>query len=77
MAFSRGSCRQRAPGKIFSIFANSHSLLHSGQAERVFSQRWMQSRWNTCPQQPQAMLRPGWSASPVGLACDDAWFFNA
>ena len=24
-------------GKIFSIFENSHSLLHSGQAERVFS----------------------------------------
>lgn len=29
---------------------------------------WMQSRWNTCPQQPQAMDSPGWSGSPVGLA---------
>lgn len=32
------------PGSILSIFEYSHSLLHSGQAERVFSQRWMQSR---------------------------------
>lgn len=24
-------------GRIFSILANSHSLLHRGQAERVFS----------------------------------------
>jgi hypothetical protein len=40
-------------------------LLQSGQAERVLSQRWMQSRWNTCPQQPHAMLSPGWSGSPV------------
>lgn len=44
--------------------AEAH-LLQSGQAERVFSQRWMQSRWNTWPQVPQAMLRPGWSASPA------------
>lgn len=28
----------------------------------------MQSRWNTWPQQPHAMDRPGWSGSPVGLA---------
>lgn len=27
------------PGRIFSILANSHSLLHSGQALRVLSQR--------------------------------------
>jgi hypothetical protein len=32
------------PGKIFSIFANSHSLLHNGHALRVFSHRWMQSK---------------------------------
>jgi hypothetical protein len=30
------------PAWIFSILANSHSLLHRGQAERAFSQRWMQ-----------------------------------
>jgi len=54
------------PGRIFSIFANSHSLLHSGQALRVFNHRWMQSRWNTWPQVPQAMLRPGCSVSPKG-----------
>ena len=41
---------------IFSILANSHSRLHSGHTERVFSQREMQSRWKTCPQQPHAML---------------------
>ena len=41
-----------------SIFANSHSLLQSGQTDRVFSQRWMQSKWKTWPQQPKAMLRP-------------------
>ena len=34
------------PG-IRSIFANSHSLLQSGHTERVLSQRWMQSKWNT------------------------------
>lgn len=56
-------------GRIFSILANSHSLLHSGQAERVFSHRWMQSRWKTWPQTPHAMLSPGCSGSPVGLAC--------
>ena len=49
---------------IFSIFANSHSLLQSGQAERVLSQRCIQSRWNTWPQFPQVMLRPAWSGSP-------------
>lgn len=55
-------------GRPTSILANSHSLLQSGHALRVFSQRWIQSRWNTCPQQPQAIDRPGWSGSPVGLA---------
>ena len=54
------------PGMMRSILENSHSLLHRGQALRVFSQRWMQSRWKTWPQVPHAMLRPGWSASPVG-----------
>lgn len=47
---------------------NSHSRLHSGQAERVLSQRWMQSRWNTWPQVPHAIDRPGCSASPAGRA---------
>jgi hypothetical protein len=42
-----------------SILANSHSRLQSGHTERDESQRWMQSRWNTCPHVPQAMLRPG------------------
>lgn len=56
------------PGRIFSILANSHSLLQRGQALRVLSHRWMQSRWKTWPQFPQAILKPGWSASPVGLA---------
>lgn len=46
-----GSC-------IFSIFANSHSLLQRGQLLRVRSHFDMQSRWKTCPQLPQAMLRP-------------------
>ena len=41
-----------------SIFANSHSLLQSGQTLRVFSQRWMQSKWKTWPQQPKAIERP-------------------
>jgi len=40
---------------IFSILANSHSRLQSGQTERVFSQREMQSRWKTWPQQPHAI----------------------
>jgi hypothetical protein len=31
-------------GIIFSILANSHSLLHSGHALRVFSHRCMQSK---------------------------------
>jgi len=44
------------------------TLLHSGHALRVFSHRWMQSKWNTWPHTPHAMLRPGWSGSPVGLA---------
>ena len=33
----------------------SHSRLQSGQTERVFSQREMQSRWKTWPQQPHAI----------------------
>ena len=41
-----------------SIFANSHSLLQRGQTLRVFSQRWMQSKWKTWPQQPKAIERP-------------------
>ena len=41
-----------------SIFANSHSLLQSGQTLRVFSQRCMQSRWKTWPQQPKAIDKP-------------------
>ena len=45
------------PG-IRSILAKSHSLLHSGQTERVFNHRWIQSKWNTCPQFPKAMLNP-------------------
>ena len=32
------------PGRILSIFANSHSFEHRGHTERVFSQRWMQSK---------------------------------
>lgn len=52
---------------IFSIFANSHSLLHSGQFERVRSHFEMQSKWNTCPQFPHAMLNPS-SDADVGLA---------
>lgn len=31
-------------GLIFSIFVNSHSFWHRGQALRVLSQRWMQSK---------------------------------
>ena len=41
-----------------SIFANSHSLLHKGHTDLVFSQRWMQSRWKTWPQQPKAIDKP-------------------
>lgn len=47
-----------------SILAKSHSLLHNGQTLRVFNQRWMQSRWNTCPHVPNVMLSP---LSFVGL----------
>ena len=36
----------------------SHSLLHKGQTLLVLSQRWMQSRWNTWEQTPNAMLSP-------------------
>lgn len=49
------------PG-IFSIFANSHSLLHNGQTFLVLSHRWMQSRWKTWPQQPNAIDRPASNA---------------
>ena len=52
-----------------SIFANSHSLLQSGQTLLVFNQRWMQSKWKTWPQQPKAMLRP---FSLLGLGF--AWY---
>jgi len=31
------------PWRIFSILANSHSLLHSGHADLVLSHLWMQS----------------------------------
>ena len=41
-----------------SILANSHSRLQSGQTDREVSQRWMQSRWNTWEQTPNAMLSP-------------------
>ncbi len=54
------------PG-ILSIFAKSHSLLHSGHTLRVFSHLWMQSRWKTCPQVPNAMLSP-FSLFGEGLA---------
>ena len=54
------------PG-IRSIFANSHSLLHSGHTERVLSHLWIQSRWNTWPQQPNAIERP-FSLLGEGLA---------
>jgi len=53
--------------RAFSILANSHSLLHSGQLERVRSHLEMQSRWKTWPQAPQAMDRPS-SDALVGLA---------
>ena len=52
-----------------SILAKSHSLLHNGQTLRVFSHRWMQSRWNTCPHVPNVMLSP---LSFVGLGL--AWY---
>jgi len=41
-----------------SILAKSHSLLHKGHTDRVRSQRWIQSRWKTCPQFPNAIERP-------------------
>ena len=41
-----------------SILAKSHSLLHSGHTDRVFNQRWIQSRWKTWPQLPNAMDKP-------------------
>ena len=55
-----------------SILANSHSLLQSGQTFRVLSQRWMQSRWKTWPQQPHAIERPAWSESSM-MPCE-AWY---
>lgn len=58
-----------SPARMRSIFANSHSLLQRGQALRVLSQRWMQSRWNTWPHTPHAILRPGWSGSPALCVC--------
>ena len=58
---------RRELGRAFSILANSHSLLHSGQLERVRSHLEMQSRWKTWPQAPQAMERPS-SEALVGLA---------
>merc|ERR1711871_895799 len=61
-------CHESPYVAIFSIFANSHSLLHKGQTDRVFNQREMQSKWKTCPQQPHAILYPASSARP-GFAC--------
>lgn len=52
-----------------SIFAKSHSLLHSGHTLLVFNHRWMQSKWNTWPQLPKVMLSP---LSLVGLGL--AWY---
>ena len=52
-----------------SIFANSHSLLHKGHTDLVFSQRWMQSKWKTWPQQPKAIDKP---FSLLGLGF--AWY---
>ena len=54
------------PG-IFSILANSHSLLQSGQTFLVFNQRWMQSKWKTWPHTPNAMDKPA-SKAGEGLA---------
>ena len=56
-----------------SIFANSHSLLQRGHTDLVFSQRWMQSRWKTWPQQPHAMLYPASSAKPGSVAEQASW----
>ena len=52
-----------------SIFANSHSLLHKGHTDLVLSQRWMQSKWKTWPQQPKAIDKP---FSLLGLGF--AWY---
>lgn len=41
------------------------TLLQRGQALRVLSQRWMQSKWKTWPQVPHAILNPGCSVSPI------------
>ena len=40
---------------------------HKGQLLRVRSHFEIQSRWKTCPQFPQAMLRPS-SEAELGLA---------
>jgi len=53
--------------RAFSIFENSHSLLQSGQLERVRSHLEMQSRWKTWPHVPHEMLSPS-SEALVGLA---------
>lgn len=63
---SHGDARPPAP-RAFSILANSHSLLHSGQLERVRSHLEMQSRWNTWPHVPHAMDSPS-SDAELGLA---------
>jgi hypothetical protein len=68
VAPQRAATMAHAPARMRSILANSHSLLHSGHALRALSQRWMQSRWNTWPHTPQAMLSPGWSGSPAAAA---------
>jgi hypothetical protein len=52
-----------------SILAKSHSLLQRGQTDLVLSHLWMQSRWKTWPQFPNAMERP---LSLVGLGL--AWY---
>ena len=49
--------------------AKSHSLLQRGQTDLVLSHLWMQSRWKTWPQFPNAMERP---LSLVGLGL--AWY---
>jgi hypothetical protein len=46
---------------------NVHLLTQSGQLLLVRNHFDIQSRWNTCPQLPQAMLRPS-SEAAVGLA---------
>lgn len=60
----RGARRGR---RAFSILANSHSLLQSGQLERVRSHLEMQSRWKTWPHVPQEMDSPS-SDALVGFA---------